>query len=100
MQTCTMTIYTEAKINWKMARNSPECTCRELIIHELYAELNSACKSCIIRTGPGHSKPGLASQSRAGPSRAEWGARVGLCWAGPGQTGRALLYRAKQAGPG
>ncbi len=55
VQTRTMTIYTEAKID-TCAEKTSECISRGRIIYGLYEELNSESKSCIIRPCELHSE--------------------------------------------
>ena len=56
VQALTMTTFTDAKIKQKMTATVSDCTPRGPIIHDLYAELNSAYKSCIIRPREAHSE--------------------------------------------
>jgi hypothetical protein len=56
VQTRTITIFTEAKINRKWPETASECTSRERIIYDSYAEFNSEYNSCIIRPREVHSE--------------------------------------------
>ena len=56
VQTHTMTIYTEAKINIECPETGSECTPRRLKTYALYAEFNSAYRASVFSPREMHSE--------------------------------------------
>jgi hypothetical protein len=55
-QTCTLRIYSQAKINLTRARNNFAMPLQRELMHELCAEVNCSHGACIFFTGEVHSK--------------------------------------------